>query len=229
MRIPIGQLHSPGAGIFIGRNSTVDAMEHVISDVEQLEAIYGRPHERALWKEIDHLNDDYCAFVRASPFVILASVGADGTDCSPKGDPAGFVSIVDRRTLVIPDRPGNNRIDNLRNIVIDPRVSLLFLVPGVGETLRVNGTAQISVDPQLLAAFEINGKLPRTAIVITVRTAYFHCSKALVRSDLWNTTTHVNRNSLPSAGQMHRRLSGGVFDGETYDRELPERTLAGLY
>lgn len=204
-------------------------MEHVISDVEQLEAIYGRPHERALWKEIDHLNDDYCAFVRASPFVILASVGADGTDCSPKGDPAGFVSIVDRRTLVIPDRPGNNRIDNLRNIVIDPRVSLLFLVPGVGETLRVNGTAQISVDPQLLAAFEINGKLPRTAIVITVRTAYFHCSKALVRSDLWNTTTHVNRNSLPSAGQMHRRLSGGVFDGETYDRELPERTLAGLY
>ncbi|MGY6163858.1 pyridoxamine 5'-phosphate oxidase family protein [Paraburkholderia strydomiana] len=204
-------------------------MEHVISDVEQLEAIYGCPHERALWKEIDHLNDDYCAFVRASPFVILASVGADGTDCSPKGDPAGFVSIVDRRTLVIPDRPGNNRIDNLRNIVIDPRVSLLFLVPGVGETLRVNGTAQISVDPQLLAAFEINGKLPRTAIVITVRTAYFHCSKALVRSDLWNTTTHVNRNSLPSAGQMHRRLSGGVFDGETYDRELPERTLAGLY
>jgi PPOX class probable FMN-dependent enzyme len=139
------------------------------------------------------------------------------------------VSIVDRRTLVIPDRPGNNRIDNLRNIVIDPRVSLLFLVPGVGETLRVNGTAQISVDPQLLAAFDINGKLPRTAIVITVRTAYFHCSKALVRSDLWNTTTHVNRNSLPSAGQMHRRLSGGVFDGETYDRELPERTLAGLY
>ncbi|MDP9652031.1 PPOX class probable FMN-dependent enzyme [Paraburkholderia caledonica] len=139
------------------------------------------------------------------------------------------MSIVDRRTLVIPDRPGNNRIDNLRNIVIDPRVSLLFLVPRVGETLRVNGTAQISVDPQLLAAFDINGKLPRTAIVITVRTAYFHCSKALVRSDLWNAKTHVNRNSLPSTGQMHRRLSGGVFDGETYDRELPERTIAGLY
>jgi uncharacterized protein len=211
------------------KTGTVDAMEHVISDVEQLEAIYGRPHERAVWKEIDHLNDDYCAFVRASPFVILASVGTDGTDCSPKGDPAGFASIVDRRTLVIPDRPGNNRIDNLRNIVIDPRVSLLFLVPGVGETLRVNGTAHISVDPQLLTAFEINGKLPRTAIVITVRTAYFHCSKALVRSDLWNTTTHVSRDSLPSAGQMHRRLSGGVFDGETYDRELPQRTLAGLY
>jgi PPOX class probable FMN-dependent enzyme len=204
-------------------------MEHVISDVKQLETIYGSPHERALWKEIDHLNDDYCAFVKASPFVILASVGRDGTDCSPKGDPAGFVSILDRRTLAIPDRPGNNRIDNLRNIVTDPRVSLLFLIPGVGETLRVNGIARISVDPELLASFQVNGKLPRTLIMVTVQAVYFHCSKALVRSDLWNPTMHVSRDSLPSAGQMHRRLSGGTFDGTTYDRELPERTLAGLY
>src|SRR5580692_1927798 len=130
-------------------------MEHVISNVEQLEAIYGKPGERALWKEIDYLNDDYCAFVKASPFVILASIGSEGSDCSPRGDPAGFVSILDNRTLAIPDRPGNNRIDNLRNIVSDPRVSLLFLIPGVGEALRVNGRAYISTDPELLASFEV--------------------------------------------------------------------------
>lgn len=204
-------------------------VNHVISDVNQLEEIYGTPSERARVKEIDHLNEDYCAFVQASPFVVLSSVGAEGTDCSPKGDPAGFVRILDSRTLVIPDRPGNNRIDNLRNIVADPRVSLLFLIPGVGESLRVNGRAQISVDPQLLASFEIDGKRPRTAIVVTVQSAYFHCSKALVRSELWNPARHVERASLPSAGQMHKRLSGGSFDADTYDKELPERTRAGLY
>jgi PPOX class probable FMN-dependent enzyme len=204
-------------------------MEDVISDVQQLEAIYGVPHERALVKEIDHLNEDYCSFVKASPFIVLSSVGSDGTDCSPKGDRAGFVSILDSRTLALPDRPGNNRIDNLRNIVKDPRVSLLFLIPGVGETLRVNGLAQVSVNPELLASFEVGGKLPRTVIVITVQSAYFHCSKALVRSDLWNPARHVSRDSLPSAGQMHKRLSGGTFDAQSYDQELPQRTLAGLY
>ena len=114
-------------------------------------------------------------------------------------------SSPDSRTLAIPDRPGNNRIDNLRNIVVDPRVSLLFLVPGVGESLRVNGRARISIDPQLLATFEIDGKRPRSAIVVTVQSAYFHCSKALVRSQLWNPTRHVERAKLPSAGQMHKR------------------------
>ena len=207
----------------------VRPMEHVISNVTQLEAIYGKPGERALWKEIDYLNDDYCAFVKASPFVILASIGSEGSDCSPKGDPAGFVSILDNRTLAIPDRPGNNRIDNLRNIVTDPRVSLLFLIPGVGETLRVNGLAHISTDPELLASCEIKGKLPRTVIVVRIQAAYFHCAKAIVRSDLWNPAGHVSRDSLPSAGQMHRRLTGGSFDSETYDRQLPERTIAELY
>jgi PPOX class probable FMN-dependent enzyme len=204
-------------------------MEHVISNLEQLEAIYGKPGERALWKEIDYLNDDYCAFVKASPFVVLASMGSEGSDCSPKGDPAGFVSILDNRTLAIPDRPGNNRIDNLRNIVSDPRVSLLFLIPGVGEALRVNGLAYISADPEMLASFEVRGKLPRTVIVVRIQAAYFHCAKAIVRSDLWNRATHVPRDSLPTAGQMHRRLSGNAFDGETYDRQLPERTISELY
>ena len=204
-------------------------MEHVISNLEQLEAIYGKPGERALWKEIDYLNDDYCAFVKASPFVVLASIGSEGSDCSPRGDPAGFVSILDNRTLAIPDRPGNNRIDNLRNIVSDPRVSLLFLIPGVGEALRVNGRAYISTDPELLASFEVRGKLPRTVIVVKIQAAYFHCAKAIVRSDLWNPATHVPRDSLPTAGQMHRRLSGNDFDGETYDRQLPARTISELY
>lgn len=204
-------------------------MSHSITTLEQLDALYGKPGERALRKEIDYLNEDYQAFVRASPFVVLASAGADGLDCSPKGDPAGFVQILDTRTLVVPDRPGNNRIDNLRNIILDPRVSLLFIIPGVGETLRVNGRAAISVDPGLLVRSEIRGKLPRSVIVVTVDAAYFHCSKAVVRSALWNPAGQTERAGLPTPGAMHHRLSGGNFDAEAYDRELPERTQATLY
>ncbi|WP_343583361.1 pyridoxamine 5'-phosphate oxidase family protein [Herbaspirillum sp.] len=204
-------------------------MSHDISTLEQLEALYGQPTERALRKEIDHLNEDYQAFVKASPFVVLASAGEEGLDCSPKGDPAGFVQILDQRTLAVPDRPGNNRIDNLRNIIGDPRVSLLFIIPGVGETLRVNGRAVISVDPALLARFETRGKLPRSVIVVTVEAAYFHCSKSIVRSALWDPATQVERTSLPTPGAMHHRLSDGSFDGQAYDRELPQRTQATLY
>ncbi|VVD99573.1 pyridoxamine 5'-phosphate oxidase family protein [Pandoraea anhela] len=204
-------------------------MNHDVTRVEQLEALYGEPGERAIWKELTYLNEDYQAFVKACPFVVLASVGEQGTDCSPKGDPAGFVQILDERTLVVPDRPGNNRIDNLRNIVTDPRVSLLFLIPGVGETLRVNGRARISVDPALLSRFEVNGRLPKTAIVVSIDRAYFHCAKAIVRSRLWDRETQIARECLPSPGAMHQRLSGGPFDGESYDRDLPKNTQAGLY
>ncbi|ALF89467.1 MULTISPECIES: pyridoxamine 5'-phosphate oxidase family protein [Ralstonia solanacearum species complex] len=200
-----------------------------LTTIAQLEQIYGQPTERAIIKAIPYLNADYRAFVEASPFVVLSSVGPDGTDCSPKGDAPGFVRLLDERTLAIPDRPGNNRIDNLRNIVEDGRVSLLFIVPGVGETLRVNGTAAISADPALLASFAVQDKLPRTVILVTVRSAYFHCSKALVRSKLWDPAQHVERARLPSPGAMHHRLSGGTFDGEAYDRELPARTQASLY
>jgi hypothetical protein len=186
-----------------------------VTSVEQLEAIYGTPHERSVRKEIAFLNEDYQAFVKASPLVVLASVGEGGTDCSPKGDFPGFVRILDERTLVLPDRPGNNRIDNLRNIVLDPRVSLLFLVPGVDETLRVNGRAEITVDPELLATFQVDGKLPRTVIIIRINSAYFHCSKALVRCGLWDPEKHVERSLLPSPAAMHKRLSGGAFDAVT--------------
>jgi uncharacterized protein len=204
-------------------------MAHTITSVEQLEKIYGKPGERAVWKEISFLNEDYQAFVKASPFIVLASVGEEGTDCSPKGDFPGFVKILDERTLAVPDRPGNNRIDNLRNIVADNRVSLLFLIPGVGETLRVNGRAEITADPECLASFAVGGKLPRTVIIVRIDAVYFHCSKALLRSELWNPEKHVERSSLPTPGAIHKRLSGGSFDAASYDKELPERMKAGLY
>ena len=201
----------------------------MLTSVEQLEAIYGTPSERAIWKEIPYLNEDYRAFVEASPFIVLASAGPDGTDCSPKGDAPGFVRIIDKRTLAIPDRPGNNRIDNLRNIVIDGRVSVLFIVPGVGETLRVNGRATVSNDADLLESFAVDGKLPRTAIVVNIETAYFHCSKALARSHLWNPERHIERSKLPSAGQMHKRLASRDFDAQAYDKDLAERLPSMLY
>lgn len=204
-------------------------MSHLITTITQLEALYGVPHERAVRKEIPFLNEDYQAFIQAAPFLVIASAGTGGTDCSPKGDAAGFVAILDQHTLAIPDHPGNNRVDNLRNIVEDGRVSLLFIIPGIGETLRVNGRAVISVEPSLLQRFEVREKLPRAVIVVTVQAAYFHCSKAIVRSSLWDVTQQIQRDRLPSAGAMHKRLAGGNFDAETYDRELPARTQAGLY
>ena len=130
---------------------------------------------------------------------------------------------------MIPDRPGNNRIDNLRNIVEDGRVSVLFIVPGAGETLRVNGTATISTDPELLAASAVQGKLPRSVIIVNVQTVYFHCSKAVVRSKLWERGAQETKPALPTAGKILQHISGGTFDGEAYDRELPERLKTTLY
>jgi uncharacterized protein len=201
----------------------------MLTTLEELEQVYGQPHERALWKEISALNVDYRAFVEASPFIILASVGAGGTDCSPKGDAPGFVKILDDRTLAIPDRPGNNRIDNLRNIIADPRVSLLFIIPGIGETLRVNGRARISIDPDLLATFTVGGKLPLTVLLVTIDSVYFHCAKAVVRAKLWAPESQIERARLPSTGAIHKRLSDGAFDAEAYDRDMPARTQATLY
>ncbi|MET3446596.1 pyridoxamine 5'-phosphate oxidase family protein [Ralstonia sp. 1138] len=204
-------------------------MSHTLKTVADLEAVYGAPNPRSLLKEIDHLNADYRAFVEASPFIVLSSVGAGGTDASPKGDAPGFVRILNERLLAIPDRPGNNRIDNLRNIVEDGRVSVLFIVPGVGETLRVNGTATISADPELLVSFAVQGKLPRSVILVQVQTVYFHCSKALVRSKLWERGAQETKPAVPTAGKILQHISGGAFDGEAYDRELPERLKTTLY
>ena len=200
-----------------------------LTTLAQLEQLYGQPHERSIRKEIPYVNEDYRAFIEASPLAVLATAGPDGVDCSPRGDGPGFVRVIDERTLAIPDRIGNNRIDSLRNIIADPHLGLLFVVPGVGETLRVNGRGRISNDPALLESFAVGGKLPRTVLIVDVDTVYFHCSKALVRSKLWDPAHHVERSRLPSAGEMHRRINGASFDVAQYDREQVERLRTSLY
>jgi hypothetical protein len=203
--------------------------DHVIRDEATLEALYGAASGGAIAKEIDYIHPHYAAMIAASPFMVLATSGPGGMDASPRGDPAGFVHIADEHTLLIPDRRGNNRIDSLRNIVNDPRVALLFLIPGVGETLRVNGRATISVAPGLLARFEFRGTLPRSVIVVAVESVYFQCPKALVRSELWNPEKHVSRRSLPSTGTIIADITAGKLGGEQYDREYPERLRQTLY
>ncbi len=167
--------------------------------------------------------------IAASPFVVLATSGPGGLDATPRGDPAGFVAIEDNRTLLIPDRRGNNRLDSLRNLLTDPRIALLFLIPGVGETLRVNGRAEISIDPALLARFPMQGKLPRSVIVVHVERVYFQCPKALVRSELWNPARQIDRKALPSTGTILADISHGVAGGEQYNREYPDRLKATIY
>ena len=201
----------------------------ILRTVDELEAIYGKPKGGSVFKEITFLNPHYRAFVEASPFVVIATSGREGLDCSPKGDAPGFVRIIDERRLALPDRLGNNRIDNLRNIVADPRISLLFLIPGIGETMRVNGKAEISVEPELLASFAVDGKAPRSVILVTVEAAYVHCAKALMRSKLWDPSRHLERSQLPSNGQMMELLSAGAVDAQAYDRDAPAKLVATLY
>ena len=207
----------------------MSASDHLITTMEQLEALYGEKPPAAVIKEIDHINGSYRKLIEAAPFVAVATGGPEGLDCSPKGDAHGFVRILDEKTLAIPDRPGNNRIDGFRNIMSDPRIALLFLIPGVGETLRVNGRAAISVDPELMQSFAVNGKLPRCVLIVHIESVYFHCSKAIVRSKLWDAETKIDRKSLPSTGAIVAELSQGKFDGEAYDRAMPQRIKAQLY
>jgi PPOX class probable FMN-dependent enzyme len=204
-------------------------MPHTITSLAELEALYGEPSEASLLKEMDQVIPEYRAFIEAAPFVALATTGPEGLDCSPRGDGPGFVRVRDDRTLLLPDRRGNNRIDSLRNIVRDPHVGLLFLIPGIGETLRVNGRAAISTDPALLEDFTVDGKAPKSVIVIAVDTVFFQCARAILRSELWNPHKHVGRDSLPSAGQILAAVSQNRFDGEAYDKALPERQRTTLY
>src|ERR1700688_538583 len=207
----------------------MNASEHLITTIEQLDALYGEKLPTSIIKEIDHISDGYHKLIEAAPFVVVATGGPEGLDCSPKGDAAGFVRILDDKTLAIPDRPGNNRLDGFRNLLCDPRIALLFLIPGVGETLRVNGRASISVDPELMQSFAVNGKLPRSVLIIHIKSAFFHCSKAIVRSQLWDEKTKIDRKSLPSTGTIIAELSQGKLGGETYDREALEKIKAMLY
>ena len=207
----------------------MSAREHLVTTLEQLEALYGQPWGPAVVKEIDHISAGYRKLIEAAPFVAVATGGPEGLDCSPKGDAPGFVRILDDRTLAIPDRPGNNRIDGFRNILRDPRIALLFLIPGVGETLRVNGRASISIDPELMQSFAVNGKLPRCVLIVHIETMFFHCSKAIVRAKLWDEAAKIDRKSLPSTGAIIAEVSQGKLGGEAYDREAPERIKSMLY
>ena len=209
----------------------MDGMQdaHLVTDAAALRTLYGEPSEGAIAKEVDYVHPHYRAMIEASPFMVMATSGPDGLDVSPRGDPPGFVVVEDEKTLLIPDRRGNNRTDSLGNLIADPRIALLFLIPGVGETLRVNGRAEISVDPDLLARFPAQGKLPRSVIVVHVERVYFQCPKALVRSDLWNPLKHVERRSLPSSGTILADITRGRVGGPEYDAAYPERLKATIY
>ena len=200
-----------------------------IDTVAELEALFGQPGEASLKKEVPYLHPSYQALIAASPFVVLATTGPGGLDASPRGDAPGFVAVQDDKTLLLPERRGNNRIDSLRNIVADPRVALLFLIPGVGETLRVNGRARISVAPELLARFAVEGRAPQCVIEIAVETVFFQCARAIQRSKLWAPVPQDAPRTVPTPGAILSALTDTAFDGVTYDRELPARQRATLY
>jgi uncharacterized protein len=200
-----------------------------ITTVEQLEALYGQPAEPSLVKEVPTITPHYRVMIEASPFALLATVGPEGVDCSPRGEAPGFVRIQDERTLLMPDRRGNNRADSLKNIVRDGRVALLFLIPGYNTTLRVNGRAYLSIEADLLDSFVIQGKPPRSVVVIDVETVYFQCARALVRSDLWNPDKFVDPASMPTSGQVLAALTQGRCGGEEYDKAWPERARATMW
>jgi PPOX class probable FMN-dependent enzyme len=200
-----------------------------IATIAELEAIYGVPGETSTVKVADRVTTQYRALIEASPFVALATAGPEGLDCSPRGDAGAVVRIHDETTVLMPDRRGNNRVDSLRNIVRDPRVGLLFLIPGVGSTLRLNGRASLSIEPALLESFRMDGKLPRSVIVITVGEVYFQCARAIVRSELWNPERFVDARSLPTAGDILACMSEERVGGAQYDHEWPERARKSLW
>ena len=205
----------------------------MISDEAELRDAIGSPNEIVLEKQTDRLGDLTRQFVERSPFVCVASAHPDGgLDVSPRGDPAGFVMVLDEKTLLRPDRPGNRIADTLTNLLADPRIALLFLIPGVGDTFRVNGRARIIDDPELLEPCAVEGKVPRLGILISIEETYTQCAKALIRSDLWNPEKHIERSELPSSGEILREIKRDPsFDVDEYNRERAARYARreGLY
>ena len=196
---------------------------NLITDITQLDALYGDASPRSLTKEIDALNSQYQSFIEASPFMAVATVGMEGLDCSPRGEQGSVVRVVDANTIQFADRRGNNRLDTLRNIVEDDRIALLFLVPGIGETMRVNGRATISIAPEFIEAFTVDGKSPKTVVEVKVERVYFQCSKALVRSGIWDSDIARSFGDVPSAGEMLAATTNDSFDALEYDRMLEKR------
>jgi uncharacterized protein len=197
---------------------------HTISDEAKLREIVGSPADLIVAKVADRLNDLTRQFIERSPFVCVATASPDGgLDVSPRGDPAGFVRILDERTLLLPERPGNRLADSLTNLLADPRIALLFLIPGIGDTFRVNGRAVIVDDRELLARSAVEGKAPRVGILVSIQEAYTQCPKALLRSDLWNPERHIARSRLPSSGKILRAVTDPQFNADEYDREREQR------
>jgi PPOX class probable FMN-dependent enzyme len=203
-----------------------------IGNEAELREVIGSPSQVVASKIADRLNDLTRQFIERSPFVCVATARPDGgLDVSPRGDPAGFVRILDERTLLMPDRPGNKLADTLTNLFEDDRIALLFLIPGVGDSFRVNGRASVIQDEELLADSTVEGKAPQLGILVRVEEAYTQCSKALIRSDLWNPERHIEREELPSSGAILKAVADPDFDAERYDRERAERYARreGLY
>jgi PPOX class probable FMN-dependent enzyme len=209
---------------------TIETDGFIIRTRDQLDGVYGDIVPGAALKETDFITPPGRAIIEASPFLILATASADGIDCSPKGDAPGFVQIADEKTLLIPDRPGNNRIDGMKNIIDNPKVGIIFMVPGVNETYRVNGAGHISVDPDLLARFEVRGKPPRAVMVIKVEQAFYHCPKAFVRSGLWAAGAEGRPEGLPTGGTFaaYRESEDDAF-AKKYDEEYAVRMPKQLY
>jgi PPOX class probable FMN-dependent enzyme len=201
----------------------------VIETEGELAALYGSVNAASRRKEVPFIAPVYRRWIETSPFAVLATCGPDGLDASPRGDAPGFVVVENEHTLLLPERRGNNRIDSLRNIVADPRVALLFMIPGVGETLRVSGRARISVEPTLLARFAVQGKPPQCVLTIAVETVFFQCARAIQRAQLWAPAPDRAQIGVPTAGAILAALSGGELGGEAYDRELPQRQRQTLY
>lgn len=201
----------------------------LIRSMDELSAMFGPVGEVSIRKETTFVTPEYAAMIGASPFVVLATAGPEGLDVSPRGDPPGFVVVEDEHTILLPERPGNNRIDSLRNLLADPRVALLFLIPGIGETLRVVGRAEISVDPALLKRFAMNGRLPKCVLRISVDRVFFQCARAIRRSGLWTAVEDGLVPDVPSAGTILAGIVGSDIDAAAYDRDLPARHRETLY
>lgn len=200
----------------------------VITSIEELNALYGGVSEASVAKVTQALTAEYRQMIEASPFVALATVGPEGLDCSPRGDDDCVVRIADDKTVLMPDWRGNNRVDSLANIVRDPRVALMFLVPGSNTTMRINGTAVVSIDLALTGSFEVDGKNPRSVIVVTIGEVYFQCARALMRSQIWNPERFIDPVTLPTPGMLLKAAKAD-FDRDTYDREWPERAAKTMW
>ena len=198
-----------------------DTTAHRITSLAELDALYGAANPLAIAKEAPRLTEPYRRFVELAPFVAIATQGAGGLDCTPRGDPGAVAVVLDDKTVAIPDRRGNNRLDTLSNIIANPAVGLMFMIPGVNEVLRVNGSAELRIDAELTSRFLVQGRAPKLVILVHVAEAYLHCPKALMRSSLWDSDRHVERSVLPSLSEM---LRDQIAPGETF--EAPESAIA---